>query len=152
MIDQPGTEPPIVLLHGYPDDSRIYRRLLPHLAPRRAVAFDFLGYGHSDRPEGRPDPRQHEAELAAVLDSLEIERALLVGHDAGGPVAVNFTLDHPGRVSRLVLMDTYYGSAPQLRMPEMIHRSRWSTARVTNTSAPTSPATWPPCSATPSCM
>ena len=120
VIDQPGTEPPIVLLHGYPDDSRIYRRLLPHLAPRRAVAFDFLGYGHSDRPEGRPDPGQHEAELAAVLDSLEIERALLVGHDAGGPVAVNFTLDHPGRVSRLVLMDTYYGSAPQLRMPEMI--------------------------------
>lgn len=120
VIDQPGTEPPVVLLHGYPDDSRIYDRLIPHLAPRRAVAFDFLGYGHSDRTDDRPDPGQHEAELMAVLDVLGIDRAILVGHDAGGPVAVNVTLDHPHRVSRLVLMNTYYGTALQLRMPEMI--------------------------------
>jgi haloalkane dehalogenase len=120
VIDQPGTEPTIVLLHGYPDDSRIYGKLLPHLAPRRAVAFDFLGYGHSDRTEGRPDPGQHEAELAAVLDTLHIDRAVLVGHDAGGPVAVDYTLAQPHRVSRLVLMSTFYGSAPQFRVPEMI--------------------------------
>ena len=104
VIDQPGTEPPVVLLHGFPDDSRSYQRLMPHLAPHRAVAFDFLGYGHSDRAEGRPDPGQHEAELAAVLDHLGTGQAILVGHDAGGPVAVNVTFDHPHRVSRLVLI------------------------------------------------
>jgi pimeloyl-ACP methyl ester carboxylesterase len=49
VIDQPGTEPAVVLLHGFPDDSRVYDRLIPHLAPYRAVAFDFLGYGHSDQ-------------------------------------------------------------------------------------------------------
>jgi haloalkane dehalogenase len=119
VVDQPGTEPAVVLLHGFPDDWRIYQTLIPHLAPRRAVAFDFLGYGHSARP-ARPDPTQHEAELTAVLDALGIERAVLVGHDAGGPVAVNVTLANPGRVARLVLMNTYYGTAPQLRFPEMI--------------------------------
>jgi len=120
VTDQPGAEPAVVLLHGFPDDSRIYDRLIPHLAPHRAVAFDFLGYGHSDRADGHFDPGQHEAELEAVLDALGIDRAILAGHDAGGPVAVNFTLDHPDRVSRLVLMNTYYGTAARLRFPEMI--------------------------------
>jgi len=120
VLDQPGAEPSIVLLHGFPDDSRIYRRLMPHLAPHRAAAFDFLGYGHSDRSEDRTDPGQHEAELAAVLDRLGTGPVVLAGHDAGGPVAVNVTLDHPLRVSRLVLINTYYGTAPQLRFPEMI--------------------------------
>jgi pimeloyl-ACP methyl ester carboxylesterase len=119
VIEQPGAEPAIVLLHGFPDDWRIYQKLLPRLAPRRAVAFDFLGYGHSARP-GRPDPSQHEAELTAVLDTLSIEQAVLAGHDAGGPVAINVTLASPSRITRLVLMNTYYGTAPQLRFPEMI--------------------------------
>jgi pimeloyl-ACP methyl ester carboxylesterase len=119
VIDQPGDGPAIVLLHGFPDDSRIYSGLLPHLAPRRAVAFDFLGYGHSSRPS-RPDPGQHEAELTAVLDALDIGPAVLVGHDAGGPVAVNVALASPRRVSGLVLMNTYYGTAPGFRVPEMI--------------------------------
>lgn len=119
VIDQPGAELPFVLLHGFPDDSRIYHKLIPHLAPRRAIAFDFLGYGHSGRAAG-PDSGQHEAELPAVLDALGIDRAVLVGHDAGGPVAVNFTLAHPDRVSRLVLMNTYYGNSPHQQLPELI--------------------------------
>ena len=49
VLDYPGEEPPIVLMHGFPDDHRIYDKLLPHLSPRRAVAFDWLGYGRSDR-------------------------------------------------------------------------------------------------------
>jgi haloalkane dehalogenase len=120
VIDYPGAEPAFVLLHGFPDDSRIYQRIIPHLAPHRVVAFDFLGYGHSDRADGNPDPGQHEAELDAVLDFLSIGQAILTGHDAGGPVAVNVTIDHPERVSRLILLNTYYGTAPALRLPDMI--------------------------------
>ena len=44
-----GDGPPILALHGFPDDSRIYDRLAPHLSPRRVLALDFGGFGHSER-------------------------------------------------------------------------------------------------------
>ncbi len=121
VCDVPGHDPPIVLMHGFPDDHRIYDKLVPRLAPRRAVAFDFLGYGRSDRP----DPAQvvtdeHGAELTAVLDALGIARAVLVGHDASGPDAVAFTVANPQRVAHLVLLNTVFGHQPSLQLPEMI--------------------------------
>ncbi len=119
--EYPGTGPAIVMTHGYPDDSRIYRRLLPELAGRHMVTFDFLGYGRSERAEIRPfEPGQRENELAAVIDGLGLDRVVLVGHDSGGPVVTNYALDNPGRVSRLVLLNTYYGQLPGLRFPEFI--------------------------------
>jgi pimeloyl-ACP methyl ester carboxylesterase len=55
VTEVPGEGPPIVLLHGFPDDHRIYRELLARLSPRRAVAFDFVGYGRSAvNPVGGP--------------------------------------------------------------------------------------------------
>jgi hypothetical protein len=83
LSDHPGQDPPLVLLHGFPDDARIYDRLAPLLAPRRAVAIDWLGYGRSDRVQ--PDPADptphHQQQLGAVLDGLGLDRVVLVGHD-----------------------------------------------------------------------
>ena len=91
VVDHAGDEPALVLMHGFPDDSRIYDRLVPLLSPRRAVAFDFLGYGGSDRPQaGAPGSAGHLHQLGAVLDELGIETAVLVGHDASGPVAIDY--------------------------------------------------------------
>jgi pimeloyl-ACP methyl ester carboxylesterase len=119
--DHPGDEPALVLMHGFPDDSRIYSRLVPLLSPRRAVTFDFLGYGGSGRPQaGALDRAGHVHQLGAVLDELGVETAVLVGHDASGPVAVDYALAAPGRVDQLILLNTYYGHAPALRLPEMI--------------------------------
>ncbi len=121
VTDHPGDEPALVLMHGFPDDSRIYNRLVPLLSPRRAVAFDFLGYGGSDRPRtGALDPAGHPHQLGAVLDELGIQTAVLVGHDASGPVAIDYALTAPDRVGQLILLNTYYGHAPALRLPEMI--------------------------------
>jgi 2-hydroxy-6-oxonona-2,4-dienedioate hydrolase len=125
VSDHPGDDPALVLMHGFPDDSRSYDRLVPLLAPRRVVAFDFLGYGRSARP---PVPAgeapDHAGELAAVLDGLGLESVVLVGHDASGPVAIDHALeaapaDSPP-VERIVLLNTYYGRSPGLRFPEMI--------------------------------
>jgi haloalkane dehalogenase len=119
--DIPGEDPPIVLMHGFPDDHRIYDKLLPLLSPRRAVAFDWLGYGRSDRPEAvRFSLDEHGLLLAAVLDELGIGRAVLVGHDASGPDAVAFAVAHPQRVAHLVLLNTMFGHQPALHLPEMI--------------------------------
>jgi haloalkane dehalogenase len=121
VTDHPGQDPALVLLHGFPDDSRAYHRLVPLLAPHRAVAVDWLGYGRSDRAApGRLDGARHQQQLREVLDALDLGRVVLVGHDAGGPDAIEFALDQPGRVERLVLLNTYYGHAPTLRLPELI--------------------------------
>jgi haloalkane dehalogenase len=115
-----GDDPAILLMHGYPDDHRIYTELMPRLAPRRAVAFDFAGYGRSPRTEGtRFSSEARQAEIGAVLDALGIDRAVLVGHDASGPEAVIYALNNPDRVARLVLLNTIFGNRPSLRMPEM---------------------------------
>jgi pimeloyl-ACP methyl ester carboxylesterase len=99
VADRPGDELALVLMHGFPDDSRIYNRLLFWLAPRRVVAFDFLGYGRSERALadvlGAAD---HVNQLRTVLDALDIETASLVAHDASGPVATDFALSAPERV------------------------------------------------------
>jgi haloalkane dehalogenase len=113
----PGEDPPIVLMHGFPDDHKIYDGLLPLLSPSRAVAFDWYGYGRSGRSElGGFSLQGHVSELEAVLDRLAIERAVLVGHDASGPDAVA----HPQRVTHLVLLNTIFGHLPSLKLPEMI--------------------------------
>jgi haloalkane dehalogenase len=119
--DFPGAEPAVVVMHGFPDDLRIYDRLAPLLAPRRVVAVDWLGYGRSDRADPGPiDGAQHQRELRAVLDSLELGQVGLVGHDASGPDAIDFALGEPGRVGHLILLNTYYGHPPPGRFPEMI--------------------------------
>ncbi len=83
VVDHPGNAPALVLMHGFPDDSRIYNRLVPLLAPQRVIAFDFLGYGRSARTEtGTGSALDHNQDLAAVVDSLALDEFTLVGHDA----------------------------------------------------------------------
>jgi haloalkane dehalogenase len=116
-----GTGPTFVLMHGFPDNLHIYDRLIPYLRDRQVVTFDFLGWGASDKPTDYPyTSKQQEGELHAVLDALQIDQVVPVAHDASGPVAINWALDHPERVSALVLLNTYYGQAPTLRIPEVI--------------------------------
>jgi len=119
--DHPGRAPAIVAMHGFPDDSHIYGRLISPLAPQRVVTFDWVGYGRSSRrgsEEFTGTDRQRE--ILAVLDGLELDQVVLVGHDASGPEAIDFALTHPEHIARLVLLNTYYGRSPNLRLPEMI--------------------------------
>jgi 2-hydroxy-6-oxonona-2,4-dienedioate hydrolase len=121
VYDYSGHGPAIVMTHGFPDDSRIYLRLVDELASRRTVTFDFLGYGQSSRQAVWPlEPGQREAELAAVIEGLGLKKVVLVGHDSGGPVVVNYALENPTVIGGLVLLNTYYGNAPTLQFPELI--------------------------------
>jgi haloalkane dehalogenase len=119
--EYPGQEPAIVLLHGFPDDLHLYDRLVPELAGRRAVTFDFLGWGTSDKPTGHPYTAHNQTgDLDAVIQHLRLGSAVLVAHDASGPPAINWALEHPHRVAALVLLNTYYARMPGLRPPEAI--------------------------------
>jgi haloalkane dehalogenase len=120
--DHPGAEPTIVVLHGFPDNLHLYDRLLPHLSPpRRVVAFDFLGWGNSDKPPGYPYTTDNQiGDLDAVITQLKLGPVVLVAHDASGPPAIDWALDHPERVEGLVLLNTYYCEMPTLRPPEAI--------------------------------
>jgi len=122
----PGVGPPVVLMHGFPDNTHLYDRLLPQLEGRRPVVrFDFLGWGRSDKPHGYPYTATNQVgDLAAVVDALstrvDARRLVLVAHDASGPPAIDWALANPERVAGLVLLNTYYHWTPGLRRPPAI--------------------------------
>ncbi len=122
----PGPGVPVVLMHGFPDSTHLYDRLVPHLAGRAPVVrFDFLGWGRSDKPAGYPYTAANQAgDLAAVVAALDEHvgggRLVLVAHDASGPPAIDWALAHPDRVARLVLLNTYYHWIAALRRPPAI--------------------------------
>ena len=136
--EHPGAEPPIVLMHGFPDNLHLYDRLIPHLSPpRRVVAFDFLGWGGSDKPSGFPYSAASQLDdLDAVLAQMRLDPVVLVAHDASGPPAIDWALAHPERVAGLVLLNTYYCEMPTLRPPEAIWL--FSTPVVRNVARPLS--------------
>jgi pimeloyl-ACP methyl ester carboxylesterase len=120
--DYAGTDPPIILMHGFPDNLHLYDRLVPHLAPpRRVITFDFLGWGASDKPAGYPYTSANQvSDLDAVLEHLQLDRVVLVVHDASGPPGITWALAQSQRVVGLVLLNTYYCDMPTLRAPEVI--------------------------------
>ncbi len=132
-----GNEPSIVLMHGFPDNLHLYDRLVPYLSPRRTVTFDFLGWGASDKPLGYPYTAEHqEGDLHSVIKQLKLGQVVLVAHDASGPPAINWALQHSNQVSALVLLNTYYCAMPTLRPPEAIFL--FSTPFIRNIARPLS--------------
>jgi pimeloyl-ACP methyl ester carboxylesterase len=82
----------------------------------RVLQYDCRGQGQSDRPDGRYSMELHAADLAALLDALEIPRAHVLGISYGGEVAQAFALSHPRRVESLILADTVSEVGPELRL------------------------------------
>jgi haloalkane dehalogenase len=121
--DYPGSGPAFVLMHGFPDNQHIYDELIPHLvaAGRRVVAFDFLGFGASDKPTGATYSfKQQLGDMEAVVQGLGLKKIVPVAHDSSGPAAINFTLAHPDRVASLCILNSGYDDAYPVLWPEMV--------------------------------
>ena len=133
-----GEEPTIILMHGFPDNLHLYDRLVPYLSPRRrVVTFDFLGWGNSDKPPGYPYTAENQkGDLDAVITQQKLEEVVLVAHDASGPPAINWAVQHPERIATLVLLNTYYCAMPTLKPPEAIFL--FSTPLIRNVARPVS--------------
>ncbi|CAL9355018.1 alpha/beta fold hydrolase [Streptomyces sp. enrichment culture] len=104
-----GEGPPVVFLHGTPSHAYEWRNVVPHIEADgfRTVAYDMLGYGLSERPVDRDTSVAAQTDLLGhLLDALDIDRADIVAHDIGGAIGLRFAVAHPGRVRRLLLIDS----------------------------------------------
>ncbi len=99
--------PTIVFVHGWSGNLQNWWDQYEYFRQRyRVVVFDLPGHGKSERgPHIEHTMDLYDQALLELLDTLEIERAIIAGNSAGGWIATRFALDHPGRVERLILAD-----------------------------------------------
>jgi haloalkane dehalogenase len=102
-----GTGRPIVLLHGNPTSSYVWRNVMPQLATRgRCLAPDLIGMGHSGKPELAYRFQDHARYLDAWFDALGLRDVVVVGYDWGGVLAVDWARRHEDRVAGVVVFET----------------------------------------------
>lgn len=107
-----GSGPPVVFLHGNPTSSYIWRNILPVVAPHaRCIAPDLIGMGDSDKLEGTDPARysflEHRRFLEAFLEKLGLtDKVVLVGHDWGGALAMDWAFRHPSSVRGITYFET----------------------------------------------
>jgi len=105
-----GEGPPVVLLHGEPTWSYLWRDVIGPIrdAGHRCIAPDFVGFGRSDKPTdvGWYTYDRHTELIAQLLEELDLHDVTLVLHDWGGPIGLRVAVEHPDRVVRIALMDT----------------------------------------------
>jgi pimeloyl-ACP methyl ester carboxylesterase len=100
--------PPVILLHGFPESHRTWRHVAPDLArDHYVIAPDQRGFARSSKPEGVGNytPDKIVADLIALADHLRIGTFTLVGHDWGGAIAWMAALQHPDRITKLVIVN-----------------------------------------------
>ena len=134
----PADAPVVVLLHGFPTSSNMFRNLIPALADRyRVIAPDYPGFGHSDAPDHTVFPYTF-ARFASITDELLTRlgaaRYALYVMDYGAPVGFRVALKHPERVTALVIQN---GNAYEEGLEEFWKpiKAYWASGRQTERDA-----------------
>ena len=100
-----GQGPPVVLLHGWGASHESFAGLAPTLAERfRVLSVDLPGFGWSEPPPAAWGSAEYRDHLVALLDSLGVGPAAVLGHSFGGRIAIRLAAEQPARVSRLILV------------------------------------------------
>src|SRR5579863_6321373 len=108
-----GHGPALVLLHGYAETSRMWRPIIPRLAEKfTVIAPDLPGIGDSDIPKNGLDMKSAGATMHALVKSLGINSARVVGHDIGLMVAYAYAAQFPAETEQLVEMDAFLPGVP----------------------------------------
>ncbi len=126
--DGPETADPVLMLHGEPSWSFLYRRMIPVVvaAGHRVICPDLVGFGRSDKPtriEDHSYARHVEWMRALAFDVLALNRATLVGQDWGGLIGLRLAAEHPDRFARIVVANTGLPTG-DFPMPEIWWRFR----------------------------
>jgi haloalkane dehalogenase len=125
-IDQ-GAGPVVVLLHGLPLSSWEWRNVIPVLATRyRVISPDLYGFGYSDRPRDADYSWPAYGEwLNHFLEAIDVDRAVFVVTDVGGPISFELLAAHPEQVSGFVIANTWY-TDEAFHMPFLLKLLTWS--------------------------
>src|ERR1700676_3120303 len=111
LDEGPPDGAPILLLHGEPSWSYLYRTMIPVItaAGMRAVAPDLVGFGRSDKPAQRDDYtyQRHVDWMRSMLDQLDLAPLTLVAQDWGGLIGLRLVADRPDRFARVVAANTF---------------------------------------------
>ncbi len=120
-----GSGPAVVMVHGNPSWSYLYRNLVTELkGSHRCIALDHIGCGLSDKPQDYPYQLQnHIDNLSDLLDHLQIDKCVLVVHDWGGAIGMGWAGLHPERIAGLVVLNT--AAFPSTQIPFRIAVCRW---------------------------
>jgi haloalkane dehalogenase len=108
FVDQ-GSGDPILLLHGEPTWSYLYRKMiLPLAVANRVLAPDYVGFGRSDKPTdiGWYSYDRHIDSIVQFIEHLDLRDITLVVQDWGGPIGLRVAVEHPDRFARLVILNT----------------------------------------------
>src|SRR5262249_50338445 len=117
--EQEGLGRPLVFLHGVPTSSHLWRDITPGLTYGNTIYnLDLMGFGISEKPQNISYSIETYADqLTKFLEKLHLENPIIVGHDIGGVIAALYTLRHPGKVRKLIVMDApLYSAAPSLHV------------------------------------
>jgi pimeloyl-ACP methyl ester carboxylesterase len=150
----PGGRPAVVLIHGLGLTRQTWDGLLPALAKDyRVLAYDLYGHGESVAPPETPYLSLFSQQLLGLMDELSLSRAALIGFSLGGMINRRFAMDHPERVSALVILNSPHerGDEAQSRVEMQARDSsadgpaatldaaieRWFTSEFRETSADT---------------
>jgi haloalkane dehalogenase len=124
-----GSGTPVVLLHGNPGSSHLWRNVIPGLGRGRPLAPDLIGMGRSGKPDLSYSFTDHARYLDAWFDALGLDRVILVGHDWGGALAFDWAARHPERVLGIAFLESIVKPMAweDLSPPA---RKRWETIRA----------------------
>ncbi len=108
-VDEGYGSRPILMVHGNPVWSYVWRRLIPSIAAgHRALALDLMGFGKSDKPHPSLHDFPHHARIvSSFIQSLGLRNVVLILHDWGGPFAMQYMVRNQQNVAGLVLMNTF---------------------------------------------
>jgi pimeloyl-ACP methyl ester carboxylesterase len=125
-----GEGPPLLLVHGWPENWYAWRMLMPELAKDfEVIAVDQRGIGLSDKPEDGYDAGTLAGDLVGLMDALGHDRFAVVGHDTGYFISYALAADHPDRVDRVALAEVPGPPgvipSPPMFVPEPINNRLW---------------------------
>jgi haloalkane dehalogenase len=126
----PRDAAPVLMMHGEPSWSYLYRKMIPIVARagHRVVAPDLVGFGRSDKPVRREDYtyQRHVEWMRAVLETLDLRGVTLVCQDWGGLIGLRLVAEHPERFARVVAANTFLPTGDRPPTPAFLAWQKYS--------------------------